>query len=185
MSDFHLGILANAFYTAWSSPNVTPARKNALKTKLIKMALFIRTYGVDPTNQLSGHYIGWNGGENRVWHSQSIEFFNPLTFWDTSHGIALVNLLVIGSKFTGDRAYLDGTPTVATPGVFPAKYVFNRHTKGIYGNPATRECADNVVGHFQDTKFSLPGEQMLAYNKGEFQYTYLIFENGGAPTVSL
>ena len=43
---------------------------------------------------------------------------------------------------------------------------------------------ENVVYHYVDTRFDTStGSQYLYNNKGELQYTYLIFENGGVPTV--
>lgn len=180
---FQLGVVANALYAAYNSTGVTTTRKTALRTKLVKLALFFRTYGVDTSAQLAGSYIGIRGSTGAVWHSNSSEFHTPPLFWDGSYGIALVNLLVIGYKLTGDRNYLDGTPVIAVPGVFPAKYMFNRHTKAVYGGATTRECGDTVAGHFQDTKFATPGSNFFAYNKGEFQYTHMIFENGGIPTI--
>jgi hypothetical protein len=93
---------------------------------------------------------------------------------------SIVNLLVMGYKFTGDTTFLSGP---ASNGHYPAQYCFNRGTKSIYGSLTQREVADNVVGHFVDTKFDTStGSVYLGYNKGELQYTYLIFENGGAPT---
>jgi len=66
----------------------------------------------------------------------------------------------------------------------PGKYCFERGTKNIYGSTTLREALDGVVAHFVDTRFDTStGSAYLYNNKGELQYTYLIFENGGLPTV--
>jgi hypothetical protein len=180
---WHIGILADAFYVAWLSPNVTQARKAALRAKLIAMATWARRDGLDPTYRYSGSMLGIYGSSGLGWHKDGPDFHNPVTSWNGVWTTALVNLLVMGYKFTGDSTFLFG---VASNGHYPAQYVFNRGTKNIYGSPFDRECADNVCAHFQDTKFETAGgvpQPSFTYNKGEFQYTYLIFENGGAPTV--
>jgi hypothetical protein len=147
------------------------------------MARFINAYGIDTTYQYAGNYIGIHGNGS-VWLGYSSEFNNPVTFWDGVYTIALVNLLVIGYKFTGDRNFLDATPVLTKPGVFPAKYCFERGTKSIYGELTKRLAPDGVVDHFVDTQFDTSTENIfLFHNRGELQYTYLIFENGGAPTV--
>jgi hypothetical protein len=107
----------------------------------------------------------------------------PQTFWDGSYTVSIVNLLVMGYKFTGDSTFLVGSP-LPGGGPYSAQYCFNRGTKNQYGSLTQRECADNVAGHFVDTRFDTStGSVYLYNNKGELQYTYLIFENGGAPTV--
>jgi hypothetical protein len=78
----------------------------------------------------------------------------------------------MGYKLTGDTALLNR-----------AKVFFNRGTKGEYGT-GRRLAGDNVVHHFIDSTFDSSASNFyLEYNKGELQYTYLIFENGGLPTV--
>ncbi len=80
---------------------------------------------------------------------------------------------MFGHKFTGDQQLL-----------IRAKQFFNRGMKGLYGDPEKRAAADDVVHHFVDSRFDSSSEDFyLAFNKGELQYTYAIFENGGAPTI--
>ena len=175
---FHIGILAEAFFAAWLSPNVTPARKTALRSKIVAMATWMRANGLDPTYRYSSTTLGIRGSGGAWWN---YSFASPATFWDGSYTISIVNLLVMGYKFTGDSTFLAGA---ASNGHYPAQYCFNRGTKMIYGSPTAREFADNVVGNFVDTRFdSSSGNVSFGYNKGALQYTYLIFENGGAPTV--
>ena len=115
------------------------------------------------------------GGVDPKSGAVSHDFANatPVTFWDPVYTTSFVNTLVWGYKLTGDQQLLDS-----------AKTFFNRGTKGIYGSPTQREAGDNEVGHFTDTKFDTSWENLfLNYNKGELQYTYVIFENDGSPTV--
>ena len=177
VSSFHIGQLAEAFFAAWLSPNVTPARKTALRSKIVAMATWMRANGLDPTYRYCSSTLGIKGSGG-AWWSYSL---NPnVTFWDGVYTTSLVNLLVMGYKFTGDSTFLSGP---ASDGHYPAQYCFSRGTKSVYGS-TTQQVPDNVVGHFVDTTFDSSTENVyLAYNKGELQYTYLLFENGGAPTV--
>jgi hypothetical protein len=179
VSSFHIGVLAEAFYAAWLSPNVTQARKAALRAKIVAMAAWMRANGLDPTHRYCSTTLGIRGSGG-AWWNYSLNSSSP-TFWDGVYTTSIVNLLVMGYKFTGDTTFLSGP---ASNGHYPAQYCFNRGTKSIYGSLTQREVADNVAGHFVDTKFdSSSGNVYLGYNRGELQYTYLIFENGGTPTV--
>jgi hypothetical protein len=182
ISSFHIGQLAEAFFTSWLSPNVTVARKTGLRTKIIAMANWMRANGLDPNVRYSSGVLGIRGTGQAFW---SYSLTQPVTFWDGVYTISIVNLLVMAYKFTGDSTYLVGSPPAGSQnGPYSAQYCFNRGTKNIFGSTTARECADNVAGHFVDTRFdSSTGNVYLYNNKGELQYTYLIFENGGAPTV--
>jgi hypothetical protein len=137
--------------------------RDDVKNRIVAMADFLDQYGLDPTYDYVGSSFGIVGGQ--VYHNYANA--NPVTFWDPVYTTALVNTMVWAYKFTGDMAYYDR-----------AKYFFNRGTKGIYGSPTQRECADNVCGHFVDTKFSsVSGYFYYDYNKGELQYTYMMFED--------
>ena len=126
------------------------------------MARFVNQYGMDPATQYTGYRFGIVNGQ--MWNNGSD---------DPVYTTSLVNLLVMGYKLTGDPQLLSR-----------AKHFFNRGTKGVYGSLTQRAAADNVVGHFVDTQFdSSSGNFYLGQNKGELIYTYLIFENGGSPTV--
>jgi hypothetical protein len=136
---------------------------------MISMARFVDQYGLDPTVQYTASWFGVKNGQ--PWHIYSVS--QPVTFWDPVYTTDLVNILVRGYKYTGDTKLYNR-----------AKYFFNRGTKGIYGSTTQRQAGDNVVGHFIDTTFdSSTNNFYLAYNKGELQYTYLVFENGGSPTI--
>jgi hypothetical protein len=159
-SPFQVGILVEAFYRAWLATGRTE-----LRDRLIGIARFADQYGLDPTYQYTASAFGIVNGQ--VWHKYSANA--PVTFWDPVYTTSLVNALVVGYKLTGERRLYDR-----------AKYFFNRGTKGVYGSPTQRSAADNAVAHFVDTVFATStGNFYLEFNKGELQYTYLLFENGG------
>ena len=156
---FHIGILTEAFEHAYRKTGNTQ-----LKDRIVAMARFVNQYGLDATYQYTGKTFGIVNGSS--WHSYSATCGTSCSFWDPVYTTSLVNTLVRGYKYTGEGNFYD-----------QAKYYFNRGTKGIYGSPTAREAADNVVGHFVDTQFaSSTGFMYLDYNKGELQYTYLMFE---------
>src|SRR5262249_57970587 len=94
---------------------------------------------------------------------------------DPAYDTAMVNTLVIGYKLTGSTSMLT-----------LAKDMFRRGT--IYGAgaesdpPLTRIVGPTEVSHFVDT-LTNPDTIFFDYNKGELQYSYLLFENGGNPIV--
>jgi hypothetical protein len=52
-----------------------------------------------------------------------------------------------------------------------------RGNGAIYGEPVERASGDGEVHHFVDSIYSTAsGGFYLDYNKGELQYTYLLFE---------
>lgn len=192
VSSFHIGQLAEAFFAAWYSPNVTPTRKNVLRSRIVAMATYMRAHGLDPTYRYCSNELGIRGSGGSWWN---YSLSNPVTFWDGSYTISIVNLLVMGYKFTGDSTFLLGAPPAGSlNGPYSAQYCFNRGTKSIYSSTTLREGPggssvpsggnENVAYHFVDSRFdSSSGNYYLYNNKGELQYTYLIFENGGSPTL--
>lgn len=163
-SPFGIAVLAEAMFHAYrTTGNVI------LRHRLIAMARFVQSRGLDATYQYTGSLYGVVNGQ--TYHNYS--YTPPVTFWDPVYTTSQVNLLVMGYKYTGDVTLLA-----------KAKEFLNRGTKGVYGSPTARSAADNAVGHFIDTKFDTSsGNFYLDFNKGELLYTYLIFENGGLPTV--
>lgn len=154
---FHIGILTEAFDQAFRVTGRTE-----LRDRIVAMAHFVDQYGLDPTYQYTGKTFGFLS-DGSLWHSYSLN--GPTTFWDPAYTTSLVNTLVRGYRYTGDRSLYDR-----------AKYFFNRGTKGIYGEAVKRAAADNVVAHFVDTQFaSSTGFVYLDNNKGELQYSYLMF----------
>lgn len=159
ISPFQIGILTEAFdqaYRATGNP--------ALVDRMVALARFADQYGLDPIYDYTASRLGFVNGQ--LWHNYSSN--GPTTWWDPVYTTSLVNTLVRGYKYTGDRRFYDR-----------ALHFFNRGTKGVYGS-ITPVIGDNVAHHFVDTRFdSSTGNYYLAYNKGELQYTYLLFENGG------
>lgn len=161
VSSFQIGVLAEAFWHAYRTISDS-ATRTALRGRLIPMAQFIDQYGLDPSCQYTASAYGFVNGQ--LWHKYSCG-----GFWDPVYTTAMVNTLVMGYKLTNDTHFYDR-----------AKHFFNRGTKGIYGSSTARQAPDNRVGHFIDTTFATStANRYLEYNKGELQYTYLIFENGG------
>jgi hypothetical protein len=170
-----------------------------MRAKIVAMATWMLHNGLDPTYRYCSDILGIKGSGG-AWWSDSLNLTTPLpaeTNWDGAYTVAIVNVLVMGYKFTGDPNFLDATPA---NNLYPARYCFNRGTKNIFGSTTKREGPngstvtapgpglgagpENVAYHFVDTRYDTStGNYYLYNNKGELQYTYLIFENGGAPTV--
>ena len=163
-SAFQIAILNEAFDYAYRATGNT-----VLRDRIIAMARFINQYGLDAAYQYAGSYFGLNPS-GTAWHNSFASCGTTCTSADPSYTTSLVDTLVRGYKYTGDAALLSR-----------AKTFFNRGTKGVYGSLA-RSASDNGIHHFVDTRFS-SDQFYLSYNKGELQYTYLIFENGGNPTL--
>jgi chitodextrinase len=157
-SAFHIGIVAEALFHAYrTTGNV------AIKNRLIAMARYVDQYGLHAVYQYTGSLFGIVNA--KAWHN----YFDsgPVTFADSDYTTSLVNTLMLGYKYTGDLALYNR-----------AKAFFNRGTKGVYGSPTARCATDTQVCHFVDTQFFYG---YLDNNKGELQYTYLVFEAPGGP----
>lgn len=163
-SAFQIGILSEAFDYAYRTTSNT-----VLRDRIISMARFVNQYGLDATYQYTGSYFGLSPSGN-AWHNHFANCGTVCTSADPAYTTSLVNTLARGYKYTGDAALLGR-----------AKVFFNRGTKGNYGT-LDRVVPDNGIHHFVDTRFS-SDQFYLGYNKGELQYTYLVFENGGLPSV--
>jgi hypothetical protein len=162
--------IQSAFQIGWATEAFSHiyriTGRQDVKNRMIAMARFVEQYGLDSTYQYSSSSFGIVGGKP----FQSYHATATITFWDPVYTTSLVNTLVWGYKLTGERHFYDS-----------AKKFFNRGTKGIYGSATQRECADNVCGHFQDTKFSsASGYFYYDNNKGELQYTWAMFESPAA-----
>jgi hypothetical protein len=182
VSTFQIGILTEALWHYYRTTRNTLARQ-----RIVDMAGFMNTYAMDAVNDLSCDLVGIVQGKPYCRYGKR----NPINGWDPTYTISLVNLMVYRYKLTGETAYLDR-----------AKHFFNRGTKaayctGVLGGRTSctpngnRETSDTTVAHFQDTTCGLSNQpcsvsansRYFFFNKGELQYTYLIFENGGSPTV--
>jgi len=157
-SPWQIAILAEALAEAYRTTGRVEVRE-----RLVAMARYVATYGIDPVEGYTGDIVGFQQGKA----------FWPLTA-SPSYTTSLVNLLVYGYKFTGDHSLL-----------VKAQYAFGRGTRGAYGYPRPpRTACDTCVGHFIDTQFASSTNYLyFDHNKGELQYTYRLFENGGLPTI--
>lgn len=155
-SSMHVAVLAEAFRHVY---RVTG--RQDVKDRLIAMAAYIDQHGMDPAVQYAGAFFGIQHGR---------DWFNGQC--DPAYTTGLVNLLVMGYNLTGNTNLYNR-----------AKHFFNRGTKGVYGDCSRRFVGDTEVHHFIDTVFdSSAGNFYLGYNKGELQYTYLIFSlTSGSP----
>ncbi len=164
---FQLGVLTEALAQAYRT-----TQDPRIKDKMVAMARFVEKYGLDPKYDYSGGHIGLKNGV--IYHDYSAT--EPVTFWDPVYTTSLVNTLAWGWKLTGDQKLRD-----------LAFHYFDRGNKGIYGEPIKRNGTDGSIHHFVDTRFSTSMEnQYLDYNKGELQYTWLLFDQNpaGAPILS-
>jgi hypothetical protein len=160
VSPFQLGILTEAFDQAYRTTG-----RAALRERLVAMARYVYSYGLDPTYQYTAATFGLVNGQ--LWHNYAAN--GPTSWWDPVYTTSLVNTLVRGYKYTGDASFYSR-----------AKYYFNRGSKGVYGSTTQRTAGDAVAHHFVDTRFATATSNFyLDYNRGELQYTYLLFENGG------
>jgi len=156
-SAFQIGVFTEALDHAY---RVTG--RQDLRDRLVAMAGFVDRYGLDPDYQYTASTFGIVSGE--IYHSYAAE--DPVEFWDPVYTTSLVNTLMRGYRYTCDAHYYER-----------AAYFFERGNKGIYGEPTERAAPDGVVHHFVDSIFSsASGYFYLDYNKGELQYTYLLFE---------
>jgi hypothetical protein len=166
VSPFHVGVLTEAFDQAYRTLDASDNRRALLRARLIAMASFVDQYGLDPGCQYTGYRFGIRDGQPYHSYSDGNTASCTASFWDTVYTTALVNTLVRGYRHSGDTRYYAR-----------AKHFFNRGTKGVYGDPNTRTAPDHGIHHFVDTRFdSSSGFFYLSYNKGELQYTYLLFQ---------
>jgi hypothetical protein len=156
-SPMMLAMLTEAFDHAYRATG-----NEELRRRMVAMARFVEQYGLDPTYQYCGSRFGLVNGVR--WHNYSAE--SPVTFWDPVYTTSLVNTLVRGYRYTCEAHFLEA-----------ARHFFERGTKGLYGEPTARAAPDGIVHHFVDSRFSsASGNSYYDYNKGELQYTYLLFE---------
>jgi hypothetical protein len=163
---FQPSMLSEAFYQAYRTTG-----QSWLKDRIVAMALHIQANALNPSTDWTGlsWWVNINTGA-RQWAGKQ-----------PAYTTALVNALVLGYKLSGDVSLFTS-----------AKHFFARGTK--FDLDGTRLCtyyggcqsnSDNdAVHHFVDTQFaSAMGYYYIYWNKGELQYTYHIFENGGNPSV--
>jgi hypothetical protein len=157
-SPFMVGVLAEGMDHAY---RVTGNEE--LRRRMVKMARFVEEHGLDPEYRYAGSRFGIVGG--RTWHNYNSG--GAVDYWDPVYTTSLVNTLVRGYRYTCEQHFLD-----------TAWEFFDRGNKGIHGEPIERAAEDGLIHHFVDSRFSTAsGNFYFAYNKGELQYTYLLFED--------
>jgi len=155
---FHMGIWMDALWHAWRVLDAEgDVRAAAVRRRLIDMATFYRDIPLDDNGFLRLH-LGYN-----------VETNAPISAGGDGapHGVNAippVNGLVFAYKLTGDRSYLERAWT-------------------LYMNwQAARSGKTGTLEHFVDSQISsATGFRFLSNNKGELQYVYALFENGGVP----
>jgi hypothetical protein len=155
---FHMGIWMDALWHAWLALDAEgDARAADVRQRLIDMATFYRDIPLDD-NGLLRLNLGYN-----------VKTKAPIIAGGTGaprgvYTIPPVNGLVVAYKFTGDRSYLERAWT-------------------LYMNwQAARSGTTGQLDHFVDSQIaSATGFRFLSNNKGELQYVYALFENGGEP----
>jgi hypothetical protein len=141
-----------------------------VRDRIVKFARFMEYYAHDPAmtaqgGPFCGAYFGITPGGGR-WHRD-----NPgAALYDASP----INILVWGYKLTGDSALLTR-----------ARVHLDKCNRWKEGQPqATGEAAQTSSGTvytFIDTRRNTGGSPYFTNNKGQLQYVYQVFENGGSP----
>jgi len=167
---YQTAIIAEALWRVYLSTGRADVR-----ARIVELARYFQYYAHQPThvNPFANSYFGHNA-DGSVYHGNGDGTAN-LASCDCSYDTACVNVLVMGYKLTGDSALLNR-----------AKIHLRQGTHYSAGSPSegggARLAPDNVVHHFLDT-LADPSQARFDYNKGELQYAYLLFENGGNPSV--
>lgn len=166
-SPFHIGLLAEGMWHAYRVTGNTQIRD-----RLLEMAAYVDAYGLSGTYIYTGNTYGISPTCGK-WHNYSGcngSSEGTATFWDPYYSIAQTNLLAMAYELTGVQAWYDR-----------AHYFWLRGTKARYvGSSLPSRITDTQINHYMDTRSdSATGHRYLDYNKGELQYTYLLFEGGG------
>ncbi len=145
-------------------------RRADVRERLIKFARFMQHYAHDPAmtaagGPFCGSYMGIAPGGGH-WHRD-----NP---GDAHYDCSVVNILVWGHKLTGDAALLTR-----------ARVHLRQGTRWREGDPGSGGggplVGPNEVADFMDTRRNVGGSILFTDNKGQLQYAYQVFENGGRP----
>jgi hypothetical protein len=170
-STFMVGLMAEAMWRLYVQTG------NAiLRERLIKMARYVQHYAHDPSWNYPnvGSYFGHTDTGDRWWtrnisHSRSD---GTLALADTecSYDAALINIMVIGYKLTGEQSMLD-----------KARVFFSRCNRWHPGADNFLAASENHLLKYMDTTPNNSRDKMQ-WNKGVLQYGYQVFENGGNPS---
>lgn len=157
---FHMGIWMEALWHAWRVLDAEQdPRAAAARQRIIDMATFYRDVGPDSSGQIHLN-LGYNINSGAIIRGGGSG--SPTMVYN----LGPINGLVMAYKFTGDASYLNLAWT-------------------LYRNWQNSQSGNaGVVEHYVDSELSsATGFSFLANNKGELQYVYALFENGGNPTL--
>lgn len=158
-SSMQLAMLVEAFDHAYRTTG-----KQELRDRMVAIARFVSQHGIDETYNYTGKTFGLVNG--KTWHNYSAN--GPTDYWDPAYTSTMVNILMRGYRYTCETGFKE-----------QAKFYYERGNKGIFGQSTARSAPDGVVDHFVDTVFSSATENFyFKFNKGELQYTYLLFTEG-------
>lgn len=165
---FHMGIWMDGMWHALIAlEDEGDPRAPAVRQRLIDMATFYRDQGLDfGGGESGGDVVSQFQGRN-IQTGAILRGGNDGAP-DGVYTVCPINGLVFGYKLTGDQTYLDR-----------AWEYWNAWQGGVGlgGTPGT-------IHHYTDSRIaSATGFELLAYNKGELQYVYALFENGGNPAL--
>jgi hypothetical protein len=160
-SVFMYGLHAEAVWRAFLATG-----RADMRDRLIKMARFMQYYGHNPAYAVpfTGGFMGHENGQ--YWHRDGAGPTN------CSYDASVVNTLVWGYKLTGDANLLTR-----------AHAHFRQTTRWREGGPGDGSAAlvgPTDVFAFVDTRRNLD-LIYFTHNRGQLQYCYQLFENGGAP----
>ena len=166
-SAFQVGLIAEAMWRCYVQTG-----SSVLRDRLIKIARYVQHYAHEPSwvyPNVGGRF-GHEGNGSR-WHIAGGDGSATNAAKDCSYDISLVNAMVIGYKLTGEAGMLGFARTLFSRG--------NRYDPG--GSRSLWAPLDEVH-KYVDLQCD-PSRKRFQFNKGQLQYCYLLFENGGNPTV--
>ncbi|MEM9187578.1 MAG: hypothetical protein AAGF12_00280 [Myxococcota bacterium] len=171
-SSFHIGVLADSLWQLYRSLRGGRAIRGVtaedVRSRIIAMANWVVRHGRDASltsdnpnspNPQTGASMGSNGTMTQ--HRSASR---------STYNISLVNLLVFAYKLDGNPTYLDRAWD---------HFLDTQHN--YFGGQRTERSS---IEHYVDSRLaSALGFAYLRVNKGELQYAYALFENGGSPRV--
>lgn len=143
-----------------------------LADRLVKMARYVQHYAHDPAWSFPnvGSRFGHEGNGARF-HISPGDGSATNAAKDCSYDIGLVNLMVIGYKLTGDTSLLSF-----------ARTLFSRGNHYDPGGDRRLWAPLDEVHKYVDLQCD-PTRKRFQFNKGQLQYCYQLFENGGNPAI--
>lgn len=170
MNTFHIGVLMESLFIAWRSLTADgdTTRANNCAQRLIDLATFYRDIPLDANG-----FLNLRMGRN-ISNGSAVATGGRGTPYGV-YTIPPINGLVFAYKFTGTQSYLDRAWQLWN------NWQASTYWTGRGGGPAQPL---GTVHHYTDSLLtSSEAFRFLDNNKGELQYTYALFENGGRPAL--